>query len=69
LPSARLGLAGWQHREFFSVLLPLYSEISINGASDLLDAVAHDRRKSDAVARLAGLYQDEQLMASMPIEL
>jgi hypothetical protein len=72
LPSREIqisGLAGWQHREFFSVLIPLYSKIGINGASDLLDAVTHDRRKSDAVARLASLYQDEHLMASMPIEL
>ena len=63
------GLAGWQHREFFSVLLPLYSKIGIDGASDLLDAVTHDRHRSGAVARLARLYQDELLMASMPVEL
>ena len=31
-----LGLAGWQYREFFSVLLPLYAEIGIDGAYELL---------------------------------
>ena len=27
-----MGLAGWQYREFFSMLLPLYADIGINGA-------------------------------------
>jgi hypothetical protein len=63
------GLAGWQHREFFSVLVPVYADIGINGARDLLDAVATDERKNAAVHRLADLYQDENLITSMPIEL
>jgi hypothetical protein len=64
-----MGLAGWQYREFFSVLLPLYAEIGVDGADDLLDQVTADRRKAEALTRLAELYQDEQLMVAMPIEL
>jgi hypothetical protein len=64
-----LGLAGWQYREFFSVLLPLYAEIGIDGAGELLEQVKGDSRKAEALARLAELYQDEQLIAAMPIEL
>jgi hypothetical protein len=63
------GLAGWQHREFFSVLLRLYQQIGISGADDLLDSVKHDRRKDKARSQLASLYQDEQFMASLPVEL
>jgi len=63
------GLAGWQYREFFSVLLPLYAEIGIDGAADLLSAVKSDDHRSAAIARLAELYQDEHLMTSTPIEL
>ena len=63
------GLAGSQYREFFSVLLPLYAEIGIDGADGLLGQVRSDGRKADAMVRLAELYQDEQLMAAMPIEL
>lgn len=63
------GLAGWQHREFFSTLLPLYAEIGINGADDLLESIKRDDRKEAARIRLASLYQNEHLMASMPFEL
>jgi hypothetical protein len=64
-----MGLAGWQYREFFSVLLPLYAQVGIDGASDLLHHVEADSDKRAAVARLRELYQDEHLMASVPIEL
>jgi hypothetical protein len=64
-----MGLAGWQYREFFSTLLPLYAQIGIDGASDALHTIDADSRKTDALIRLAELYQDEHLMASMPIEL
>ena len=63
------GLAGWQHREFFSVLLPLYADIGISGARQLLDEVAHDSHKSAAVRRLTQLYRSEDSMAYMPMEL
>jgi hypothetical protein len=64
-----MGLAGWQYREFFSVLLPLYKEIGIDGGSDLLRLISADTRKTAALAQLAELYQNEHLMASMPFEL
>jgi hypothetical protein len=64
-----VGLAGWQHREFFSVLLPLYSDIGVTGARELLDQIKGDTRKSAAVKRLADLYHDEDRMASLPVVL
>ena len=64
-----MGLAGWQYREFFSVLLPLYAQIGVNGARDLLIGIDADERKSATRSRLAELYHNERLMASMPFEL
>lgn len=64
-----MGLAGWQYREFFSVLLPLYAQVGIDGAADLLNEIRDDGQKAFAVDRLKELYQDEHLMASMPFEL
>ena len=64
-----LGLAGWQYREFFSVLVPLYATIGIHGAAELLGQIDADEMKRDARDRLARLYQDEHLMALMPLEL
>jgi hypothetical protein len=63
------GLAGWQYREFFSVLLPLYAEVNVEGAAGLRDAVLADSAKKAAVDRLGSLYHDEELMSRMPIEL
>jgi hypothetical protein len=63
------GLAGWQHREFFSVLLGLYADIGISGARELVEQIKRDRHKSDALRRLAELYGDEDIMTSMPMEL
>lgn len=64
-----LGLAGWQYREFFSVLLPCYEAMGVAGATELLTSVQADSVKREAVVRLEELYQDEHLMAHMPIEL
>src|ERR1022692_3715398 len=64
-----LGLAGWQHREFFKVLLPLYAQTGIPGAVGLLERLKADELKSTARRRLAELYQDENFMALMPMEL
>jgi hypothetical protein len=64
-----LGLAGWQYRQFFSDLLPLYERIGVSGAADVLAAVRADPRKSAAKERLAKLYQDEHLIARLPMEL
>jgi hypothetical protein len=64
-----MGLAGWQYREFFSMLLPLYADIGIDGARDLFIHISADERKKAAVSRLAEIYHDGRLMGSMPIEL
>jgi len=63
------GLHGWQYREFFSVLLPLYAKVGIDGADELLNVIRDDERKAAAVDRLSELYRDEHLMALMPFEL
>jgi hypothetical protein len=64
-----VGLAGWQHREFFSILLPLYADMGITGARELLGQIGRDEHKSRAVKRLSELYHDEDKMASLPVEL
>jgi hypothetical protein len=63
------GMAGWQYREFFSGLVPLYAKIGIDGAGDLLRSIADDSRKRTACARLAELYHNDDVMASAAIEL
>lgn len=63
------GLAGLQFREFFSVLLPIYVRLGITGSADLHERISADAKKSAARDRLAELYQDEHLMALMPMEL
>jgi hypothetical protein len=63
------GLAGWHYREFFSVLLPLYAQIGVDGARDLLAVIGADERKSAALSRLAEIYHDVRLIDMMPIEL
>jgi hypothetical protein len=63
------GLSGFQYREFYTMLLPVYADLGVDGATGLLSAVHRDERKQAAIARLAQLYQDEDLMTSMPLEL
>jgi len=61
-----MGLSGWQYREFFGVLMRLYAELGVAGAaeqlqpSELIDATRE---------RLERLYQDGNLIRSLPIEL
>lgn len=66
---ALLGLAGWQYRHFFSELLPLYARIGVDGAAELLQSVTADPVKDAACRELADLYQDEQFMSLLPMEL
>lgn len=63
------GLAGLQYREFFSLLLPFYSELGIPGAVDLLKVIDTDERKRSAVARLSAIYQDQSAMEPIQLEL
>jgi hypothetical protein len=64
-----MGLSGLQYREFFTMLLPLYDDIGVPGAAELLKAVREDESKRRAMERLSALYQDEDLMSSIPIEI
>jgi len=64
-----VGLAGWQYRHFFSDLLPLYARIGVDGAAGLLRSVAADPVKDAASSKLADLYQDEQQMLKLAMEL
>jgi hypothetical protein len=63
------GLAGWQFREFFPQLLPLYARLGVQGAADLQHRVDGDADKRHAQDRLKEIYQDETRIALMPIEL
>jgi hypothetical protein len=63
------GLAGWQYRHFFSDLLPVYFELGVDGAEELLQSVTEDPAKRAANLELADLYQDEHLMSLLPMEL
>jgi hypothetical protein len=63
------GLAGWQHREFFSVLVGLYADLGITGAAELRASIDQDERKSAAVSELKKLYRSEDKIAAVPMEL
>jgi len=63
------GLAGWQYRAFFSTLMTQYREIGVSGANELMAAVQEDDGKRTAASRLEAMYEDEDLMLSMPIEV
>jgi hypothetical protein len=64
-----LGLSGLHYREFFTLLLPLYAELGVPGAAEHLAQVTSDEAASAAIARLAELYTDEELMMAIPVEL
>jgi TIR domain len=63
------GLSGLQYREFFTMLLPLYAEIGVFGAAEQVALIQQDEPMRHAMNRLAALYQDEDLMTSIPIEV
>jgi hypothetical protein len=63
------GLAGWHFREFFSQLLPLYAEIGIDEAADLMAEIEADERKRAARGRLSELYLDEHVISMLPEDL
>jgi hypothetical protein len=63
------GLSGLQYREFFSILLPYYRTIGVQGAAEALDLISDDDDKRAAVTRLAKMYQDQTLTGSIPYEL
>jgi hypothetical protein len=46
-----------------------YREIGVSGANELMAAVQEDDGKRTAASRLEAMYEDEDLMLSMPIEV
>jgi hypothetical protein len=64
-----LGLSGWQYREFFDVLLPQYANFGVQSAADVLSRFEQDDDWQATRARLTELYQDEDLVKEIPIEL
>jgi hypothetical protein len=63
------GLSGLQYREFFTMLLPLYEQFGVPGAPEQLSAIHDDEPKRKALDELSAIYQDEDLMSTIPIEL
>jgi hypothetical protein len=62
------GLAGWQYREFYTVLVPQYAKVGVPGAAEELSRISSDQERS-IISRVASLYRDEDLLRSVPIEL
>jgi hypothetical protein len=63
-----VGLSGWQYREFYTVLVPQYGKVGVPGASEELQRISTGRVKN-VLTRVTSLYQDEDLLRSIPIEL
>jgi hypothetical protein len=63
------GLSCLQYREFYRVLLPLYAKVGVPGAADHLSRLHGNEEHRSAVARLSELYQDDELMSRIPVEL
>jgi hypothetical protein len=63
------GLAGFQYREFFSFLLPVYDELGVAEAGRLLAEINEDRARREAIGRLAALYHSQQVMPHINVEL
>jgi hypothetical protein len=66
-----VGLAGCQYREFYRVLVPHYAKVGVPGASEELRRIRKisTDHVENVFARLTSLYQDEDLLRSVPIEL
>jgi hypothetical protein len=64
-----VGLSGFQFREFFQTLLPLYERVGVPGAARQLKIIREDQAKWAASDRLSKMYADERIMESIPIEL
>ncbi len=66
-----VGLSGWQYREFYTVLVPQYGKAGVPGASEELHRISKisTSRVKNVLTRVTSLYQDEDLLRSIPIEL
>ena len=63
-----VGLSGWQYREFYTVLVPQYAKAGVPGAKEELCRISSGRLKN-VWRRVTSLYQDEDLLRSIPVEL
>jgi len=63
------GLSGLQYREFFTILMPLYAKLGIPGAAEALAEISQNESMQHALERLPILYNDEDLMRNIPVEL
>jgi hypothetical protein len=66
-----VGLSGWQYREFYTVLVPQYGKVGVPGASEELDRISKISTSDvkNVLTRVTSLYQDEDLLRSIPLEL
>jgi hypothetical protein len=66
-----VGLSGWQYREFYTVLVPQYAKVGVPGASEELHRITKisTSHVKNLLTRVTSLYQDEDLLRSIPIEL
>jgi len=63
------GLAGFEYREFFSRLLPVYADIGVAEANRLLAEINDDVDCREAVGRLAALYHSQTVIPHIRLEL
>jgi hypothetical protein len=63
------GLSGLHYRAFFTLLLPLYARLGVPGAARCQAELDADQQRLEAIARLAEIYHDEELMSAIPLEL
>jgi hypothetical protein len=66
-----VGLSGWQYREFYTVLVPQYAKVGVPDATEELHRISKisTGRVKNVLTRVTSLYQDEDLLRSIPIEL
>jgi hypothetical protein len=64
-----MGLSGPEYREFFTEILPLYARLGVPGVVEYLETLEADDTRRTAVARLAGIYADINVMTQLPLEI
>jgi hypothetical protein len=66
-----VGLSGWQYREFYTVLVPQYAKAGVPAASEEMSRIKGIIRGSagPVYRRVESLYQDEDLLRSISVEL
>ncbi|HLX56785.1 MAG TPA: TIR domain-containing protein [Ktedonobacteraceae bacterium] len=64
-----LGLAGLQYREFFSVLVPVYASLGVEGAAEYLEWLRTDEVVSISFERLQAHYANAQSIHDAILDL